>query len=622
MTGTMTIPEPRRSRVAPAAASRPGAAGSARRLLALTLLLQACLGPTPSRGPGEDVPPPNVLLIVTDDQGAGDFGVVGNPLVDTPRLDALAAASARVDPFYVSPVCAPTRASLMTGRWHLRTGVTDTWIGRALMRPDERTLAELLGAAGWRTGLFGKWHLGDVAPLRPGDQGFDRSVVHRGGGIGQPSDPPGGEGAYSDPVLLIDGELTPTRGYCTEVFADAALAFARESVAAGQPFLAVLTTNAPHGPFDDVPADLLERYRERDLSPAAFPPSGDPSLPPSHDEERLARIFAMISDIDRQVGRLLDGLDELGVADDTLVIFLVDNGPNTRRWQPDRRGMKGEVWEGGVRSPLWVRWPARIAPGERWGTPVAHVDLLPTVLAACGVAPPDDLALDGVDLLARLTGEDPGDDLPPADRPVVIQAHRGDAPVYGHNAMIRQRRWKLVHPSGFGAPDDPADPPTWQLYDLYNDPYELSDVAAEHPAVVSLLVARYDAWFADVTAAGFEPVPLWVGAPDQGPVHLTRQDWRQAVDRGWGGRSEGAWWVDVRHPGPYEVVVRAPPGELPERAELRWGDERWVAGLVPGHEERIFRDVVLTPGTGWLRAELFDLAGGYGAYQVELRPGR
>ena len=302
---------------------------------------------------------PNIVLVMTDDQGYGDFGFAGNPVLETPHLDALAARSATVERFYVSPVCTPTRASLMTGRYNYRTRAIDTYIGRAMMEPEEVTIAELLRDAGYATGIFGKWHLGDNYPLRTMDQGFEESLVHRGGGIGQPSDPPGGEGKYTDAVLFRNGQREETTGYCTDVYFDAAFDFMEQAAAEGRPFFAYVPTNAPHGPFHDVPEDWLEHYRQTDLT-AALP---DPGQASEQVLDRLARSYAMISNIDENVGRLTARLDELGLAENTLVVFLVDNGPDRGRYNAGLRGRKGTAFEGGIRSPLLARWPGRLPGG-------------------------------------------------------------------------------------------------------------------------------------------------------------------------------------------------------------------------------------------------------------------
>ena len=383
---------------------------------------------------------PNVILILTDDQGYGDLGSTGNPVIRTPHLDAMARRSARLGSFYVSPVCAPTRASLMTGRYNYRTRVVDTWVGRAMMETSEVTVAELLRDAGYATGIFGKWHLGDNYPLRPMDQGFETSLVHRGGGIGQPADPAGGEGKYTDAVLFRNGERTQSSGYCTGVYFSEALDWMEKSHRDGRPFFAYIPTNAPHGPFHDVPEKEYERYKSLDLTPVL------PGKPTAAAIDRTARIYAMITDIDTNVGRVFERLEALGISRNTLVIFLVDNGPNGRRFVAGMRGAKAGVHEGGVRSPFFAHWPGRLAPGLASNEVAAHIDVLPTVLDACGVKTPAGLKVDGRSLLPLLGRQD----ISWTDRAICIQAHRGDVPYRYHNFMLRTKRWKLVHPSGFG----------------------------------------------------------------------------------------------------------------------------------------------------------------------------
>ncbi|MEO0476114.1 MAG: sulfatase-like hydrolase/transferase, partial [Planctomycetota bacterium] len=210
---------------------------------------------------------PNIIVIITDDQGYGDFGFTGNPVLDTPHLDAFAKQSTTFDRFYVSPVCTPTRASLMTGRYAQRTGAVDTYKGRAIMRAEEVTLAEVLRDGGYATGIFGKWHLGDCYPFRAMDQGFEQSLIHRGGGLGQPSEPIDNNRRYTDPILFRNGEQVQTKGYCTDVYFDAALEFIGKQSKADEPFFAYIATNAPHGPYHDVPEKLYEKYKAKDLSP-------------------------------------------------------------------------------------------------------------------------------------------------------------------------------------------------------------------------------------------------------------------------------------------------------------------------------------------------------------------
>ncbi len=544
---------------------------------------------------------PNVVIVMTDDQGYGDFGFQGSTQVRTPNLDAMAARSARMETFYVSPVCAPTRAALLTGRWCQRTRAIDTYIGRAMMEPDEVTLAEALGAAGYATGIFGKWHLGDCYPMRPIDQGFDEALVHRGGGIGQPSDPLGAEGKYTDAVLFHNGKDVATKGYCTDVYFDAALEWMRARSEADEPFFGYVATNAPHGPFHDVPEELYREYLER--------------LGDVEDADKLARIFAMIENVDRNVGRLFAGLEEMGELGNTLVLFLVDNGPNTRRFVGEMRGKKGEVYDGGVRSPFLAHWPARLAAGNSSDRVAAHVDVLPTILEACGVAPPR-VDLDGRSLLPLLEGREV--DWP--DRTLVVQAHRGDEAVRYHHFLARNQRWKLLNASGFGREVESVEP-DFELYDMVNDPLERTNLAAERPDVAAELRAAYDAWFDDVCATrrdNFAPPRIHLGAPAAPEVVLTRQDWRRGT---WGSRSIGHWEVEVVGEGPFDVRVRALADVDVQRATLRCGDASW--SLEPGGgNDFAFTRVRLPLGPARFEIELSDAEGTFGAYQVFVGPAR
>ncbi len=547
---------------------------------------------------------------MTDDQGYGDFGVHGNPVLRTPNLDALAADGTRLSRFYVCPVCAPTRAGLMTGRYHYRTRVVDTYIGRAMMDPGEITVAELLRGAGWATGIFGKWHLGDCPPMRSIDQGFEEAWVHRGGGIGQSSDPAGAEGRYTDAVLFHNGEPTPTEGYCTDVYFDRAGDWIERQVQRRRPFFAYVAPNCPHGPFDDVPESLYSAYRERALENARFPQDAGHALPAAADVDRRARIFAMIENIDENVGRLLARLDALGVAADTLVLFMVDNGPNGRRYVAGYRGMKTEVWEGGVRSPLFARWPAALPAGPVRSAVGAYIDIAPTILDACGVAPPSRLRLDGVSLLPALRDGAP---LPP--RHIFIQAHRGDRPHAEHHIAVIGPRWKLVRPSGFGR-QQPEPGAPFELYDLQTDPYEQRDLAGDLPATVARLRAAYRAWFTDVTQTRPAGPPRIVIGMDVPVVVLTRQDWRVSNRR----HDRGRWRLRVARAGSYQLDLRfAPVAEGTELA-VHCGDAERRLPLRPGQRAARIDALPLAEGGMDLVAELRGPEPTRGAHQVEVRP--
>jgi arylsulfatase A-like enzyme len=492
-------------------------------------------------------PKPNVLIVITDDQGYGDLGCHGNPVIKTPVLDRFAGDSVRLKHFYVCPVCSPTRSALLTGRYNYRTGVVDTFIGRSMMRPDETTLAQMLGAAGYRTGLFGKWHLGDNYPLRPHDRGFQECLWHKGGGIAQPSDPPEGN-SYFDPSLLVNGKPIKARGYCSDVFTEAAIRFATADPS--KPFFAYVAYNCPHGPFQ-VADELAAPYKKLDLTPAGFPKVGQPWATPKVDTDQIAKAYGMVENIDTNLGRMFQALANAKIADNTLVLFMTDNGPGGVRFNSGLRARKGTVYEGGIRVPGYVRWPAGLKPGREVEQAAAHIDIVPTVLDACGVKKPDGVALDGRSLLPLLKGEKP--DWP--DRTLYLQWHRGDEPELYRAFTARGPRYKLVQAQG--AQPGPKDKgQKFELFDLANDPFEQTDLADKMPEKVAEMKAGYGAWFKDVTKKGFAPPRIHLGSDKENPVQLTRQDWR-GPKASWAADGEGYWEVFIEREGPYRITLRS-----------------------------------------------------------------
>jgi arylsulfatase A-like enzyme len=510
-----------------------------KRISLLVLLAAASLAPAADR--------PNVLIVITDDQGFGDLGAHGNPVIKTPNLDAFARESVWLRNFYVSPVCSPTRSSLLTGLYNYRTGIVDTSTGRSMMRPDVTTLPQLLAAAGYRTGLFGKWHLGDNYPLRPEDRGFQETLWHHGGGLAQPSDPPqvDPKSAYFDPVLTRNGKEVKTKGYCTDVFTDAAVEFITRGDPA-KPFFAYVAYNAPHSPFQ-VPERFAAPYKKLDLTPNGFPKIGQPWDAKKLNTEEIANAYGMIENIDGNFARLLAVLDERRLAANTLVIFLTDNGPGGTRWNAGLRNRKGTVYEGGTRVPCYVRWSQAAKGLREIDTPLAHIDMTPTLLEACGLK--SDAALDGRSFLRMLTGG-PGNW---PGRTLFFQWHRGDAPDKYRAFAARGPRYKLVQAAGV-QPNMKWDP-KFELFDVFADPFETKDLAAEKPEVVAQLKREYEAWFADVTKKGFDPPRIVIGSDKENPVRLTRQDMR-GPKAGWAPEAEGHWVVKIERAGEYEATIR------------------------------------------------------------------
>jgi arylsulfatase A-like enzyme len=530
---------------------------------------------------------PNVLIIMTDDQGYGDLACNGNPVVRTPNLDKFAKEGVRLTNFYVSPVCSPTRASLLTGRYNYRTGVVDTFLGRSLMHTDEVTLAEMLRWAGYRTGIFGKWHLGDNYPMRPMDQGFGESLVLKGGGLGQPSDIVGADGepggSYVDPVLLRNGHAVKTSGYVSDVLAGAAADFIRENKE--RPFFAYLAFNAPHEPLGEVPQAYLSRYKSIELTASRFVSPGWP-LPEKLDTDKIERVYSMVSNIDDNVGRVLATLKELRLERDTIVVFLTDNGPQHPRFNAGMRGLKGTPYDGGIHVPCYVRWPAGlgVASGSYVDRVAAHIDVVPTLLEACGVPPPPGVALDGVSLLPLLKGDVPNDNW--RDRTLFFQWHRGDTPQAERSFGARSQRWKFVQPAGAGGQDFL---PRFELYDLSAEPAETRNVADRNNSVVEEMRDGYRNWFEDVTSAHAHDAPrIVVGTPHENPVVLTRQDWR-GPRAGWGPKDLGHWDVDVAEAGDYGVALQLVTAEDKAVAPIAGADARPAADTVAAPRTLHFR---------------------------------
>ncbi len=536
---------------------------------------------------------PNILLILTDDQGYGDLGFHGNPRIRTPRIDRFARESVRMRNFCVSPVCAPTRASVMTGRYNYRTRVVDTFLGRAMMDPDETTIAEVLSTAGYRTGIFGKWHLGDNVPMRPMDQGFQRSLVLKGGGIGQPSDPPGGSD-YHNPILQDDGKSRKMSGYVSDVLASAAIDFMTS--ADDRPFFAYVPFNCPHSPLQ-APEKELAEYRKTDLSPEAFPKASPPIPKGRHQSaDEIAKVYAMITNVDTNIGRMLDALASRGLAEQTIVIYLTDNGAASPRFNAGLRGYKGTVYDGGIHVPCYIRWPGHFEAGRVVDRMAAHIDLFPTLVEAAGVALPSGLKLDGRSLLPLLSGDRA---IAWPDRTLYFQWHRGDVPEAGRAFAARSDRFKLLRHEG---PPGAKEKPKLELYDLQDDPGEEHNIADDHPEVVRRMYEEYLAWFRDVSSTrGFDPPRIDVGTSKEDPTVLTRQDWR-GPHSGWTANDLGYWEIRVARGGTYDLRMRLTARSFPTVVHLALGGEERTVKLDSGATECAFEGVTWREGPARLEA--------------------
>jgi len=499
---------------------------------------------------------PNVLLIMTDDQGWGDIRSHSNEKIDTPVADALAGQGARFDRFYVCSLCAPTRASLLTGRYYPRTGVHGVTRGAETMRAEEVTLAEALHQAGYATGCFGKWHNGAHYPHNPNGQGFDEFLGFCGGHWNN----------YFDTTLERNGQAFKSQGYITDVITDAAIDFIKSRKQ--QPFFCYVPYNAPHSPFQ-VPDKYFDKYKARGL------------------DDTLACVYGMCENVDDNVGRLLSCLDEYGLSDNTIVLFLTDNGPNTDRYNGGMKGRKGSMDEGGVRVPLFVRWPGRIEPGLRIEPLAAHIDVFPTIMELCGVSMPKTLPQDGKSLAPLLQSKSV-DSVDWPDRR--LHSFRWpDAKGRIHQGAVRTQQWRAVlRRNG------------WMLYDMVHDPGQKSNVAKAHPEVLASLQAAFEAKCRDVTSAGFDPIPTHVGHRDwpvvtlpgheanlvpkagQGISYVGRAGWANDWITNWTDTQAYAWWpVKIVASGRFEVTLMytCPPENLGAKLRVEIGD-RAVEGTV------------------------------------------
>lgn len=556
---------------------------------------------------------PNVVIIVTDDQGFAELGVTGNPVVRTPHIDRFAGQSVSLVNYHVMPVCSPTRACLMTGRYNYRTGVTDTYLGRSLMHPDETTLAEMFAAGGYRTGIFGKWHLGDNYPMRAMDKGFQESLVLNGGGLGQPGDPPDPadeRGAYFSATLRHNGAWVKTNGYVSDVITEAATQFIAKT--SDQPFFVYLPFNCPHSPHQ-VPDEYRQHYPASAFSPDAYPKNGHP-MAKKNDPDVLARVYGMIENIDDNVGRLLAKLDELKLAENTIVVLFSDNGCQMHNgYNGGFQGWKGTPFEGGIHQFCFLRWPAQLQAGRKVDRIAAHIDLAPTLLDLCHAARPATVKFDGVSLAPLLRG----DQAAWPDRTLFFQWHRGDAPERYRAFAARSQDWKLVQPLGAGERWDGTT--AFRLFHIADDPLETHDIAAERPDLVARLKAEYDAWFTDVTANRDYAAPsrIYLGSERENPVLLTRQDWR-GEGASWGPKGVGHWEVNVVANTPCEIKLRFDGTKTEGEAMFSCGDVSVRQPVHAGESACVFKNVHLPAGPGRLQATITRGATTLGVKYVEV----
>lgn len=425
-------------------------------------------------------PHPNIILILADDIGYGDLSCHGNPILKTPNIDRLHREGARFTDFHVSPTCSPTRAALMTGRHEFKSGVTHTVFERERLSLKATTLAQTLRSAGYGTGIFGKWHLGDEDAYQPGRRGFDETFIHGGGVIGGFHPGSGGDVAgssYFNPIVRHNGDFLPTSGYCTDVFFGQALKW-METVKGSRPFFAYIPSNAAHLPLDCPPE--YEKLYAGKVAPD------------------VAKFFGMIANIDDNVGRLLAKLTEWRLERDTLVIFINDNGGTVgvNVFTAGMRGSKGTPFLGGTRASSFWRWPGTFAPGDRRQL-AAHMDVFPTLAELAGAKLSARVAanFDGRSLVPALRDSD----APWPDRYLFTHAGRWDR---GEVTEAKYQgcavRWRNFHAVIDGKGPGKSPRYTWELFDVDADPGEKTDIVLAHPEIVRQLDAAYDAWWQSI----------------------------------------------------------------------------------------------------------------------------
>lgn len=466
---------------------------------------------------------------MTDDQGYGDIGAHGNPYLKTPNLDQLHQQSVRFTNFHVDPSCSPTRAAILTGQYSSRSGVWHTIGGRSLLRKDRATMADIFKNAGYQTGYFGKWHLGENYPFRPMDRGFDETLVLGGGASTIHPDYWGND--YFDDVYKNNGVNKKYDGFCNTVWFNEALKFIEKNQE--NPFFTYISTNSPHAPL------IVEEKYAKPYK----------SMVP----ERIANYYGMIAQFDEDLGKFLQELDRLNLRENTILIFMTDNGPCPwfggimlddslyvdHGYNAGMRGAKIRGYEGAHRVPFFISWPfAGIGGGKDVDKLAAHFDILPTLIDLAGLREPDDVKFDGVSL--RPLMDNPGESWP--DRTLFVHNQRLQYPEKYKDCLVLTEEWRLEN---YGKKE---------LYRIRSDSGQLHDVADQHPEVVEALSNKYEEWWQDVSAHFDEYNNIIIGNEKENPSMLYAHDALRGADG-------MVWAVDVENEGIYEFSIYRWPVE-------------------------------------------------------------
>jgi arylsulfatase A-like enzyme len=544
------------------------------------IVLSACSFPQESSSV-----PPNVIVVMTDDQGYGEFSFNGNPVSNTPNIDRLAKQGTQFTDFHVAPMCTPTRGQLLTGMDAFRNGAINVSSGRTLLRPELKTIADIFKENGYATGIFGKWHLGDNYPFRPEDRGFEKAIWFPSSHVN--SLPDYWDNDYFDDTYIHNGKREKFKGYCTDVFFNESIKWMQEKAESEKSFFTYIALNAAHWPHfvPDRHRDTVRKAMEK-----------NPGLFNNMDEGKrreLVSFLAMGANIDDNMGKLLNFLSESGLDENTIVVFLTDNGSTFGKdyFNAGMKGGKTTLWEGGHRVPLLIKTPQGLSKQPSEIDELCHVqDLFPTLASLAGITDiPENL--DGLDLSPLLTGEKAKLD----DRMLVINYSRmpmfevtytteNPATPTKDGAGVLWKKWRLLE--------------NRELYDIAADPHQDIDVAAENPEVVAKMRAHLDHWWENAKDEVDEPQRVIIGSEYENPMLVSACEWLdvfvdQQIQVRRGPRKNGVWHLVVAETGVYELELRRWPQEsgftlrqgIPEKKVT---DGTFVKGIsIPIHSARL-----------------------------------
>ncbi|WP_158022031.1 arylsulfatase [Flammeovirga pacifica] len=551
---------------------------------------------------------PNVIIIVTDDQGYGDIAAHGNKEISTPHIDQLHNESLRLTNFHVNPTCAPTRSALMTGKDANRVGVWHTVMGRSMLYEEEHTMADIFSDNNYATGLFGKWHLGDNYPFSPQYRGFQEVLTHKGGGVGQTPDYWNND--YFDDVYFRNGKEEKVEGYCTDVWFREALSFIKKNKEKRQPFFCYISTNAPHAPLN-VPQSYAKPYLDKGL------------------DDNRAKFYGMISNIDDNIGALRERLKEWEIDDNTLIIFMSDNGSAygasfkgkelISGYNAGMIGTKGSPFEGGHRVPFYVHWKkGHLDSGKDVNHLTAHIDILPTLIQMCGLTKVPDIQFDGMDISEVIRGESENN-----NRILIGDSQRLEYPKKWRNSYVMMDQWRLINGT--------------ELYDLKLDPGQTDNIFDAHPDIVKELHEAYENYWSSISKTFDRYAYIKLGDDIESNSTLTAHDWHVSEQQKvpWnqdfirkGVEGDGVWKVNFTKTGKYKIALRRWPQEsnlqlnesspayyspssdysLPKgkmlnfsRAYLTIGGKTWEKRIVPNTQSVVF-EVEIQKGKTDLKA--------------------